>query len=78
MFGLTGKFFDTRHPIEGVAGQNMFRIAKHMPSYQDSLHITDKTSAEWIKTLALLGSSVTLPTEYCGPLYKHLSFAGGL
>lgn len=37
MFGLMGKFFDTRHPIEGVAGQNLFGIAKHMPTDQDSL-----------------------------------------
>jgi len=74
MFGLMGKFFDTRHPTEGVAGQNMFGIAKHMPTNQDSLHITDRTSAEWIKTFAPLGSRAEKMSALAFVLDGALSF----
>ncbi|KAL1854427.1 hypothetical protein Daus18300_011446 [Diaporthe australafricana] len=74
MFGLMGKFFETRHPIEGVAGQNMFGIAKHIPTDQDSLHITDKTSAEWIKTLAPLETRAEKMSALAFELDDALSF----
>lgn len=74
MFGLMEKFFDTRHPTEGVAGQNLFGIAKHMPTDQDPLHITDKTSAEWIKTLALLESRAEKMAALAFVLDGALSF----
>lgn len=74
MFGLIGKFFDTRHPTAGVAGQNLFGIAKHMPTDQDSLHITGKTSAEWIKTLDILESRAEKMAALAFVLDGALSF----
>lgn len=74
MFGLMGRFFDTRHPVEGVAGQNLFGIAKHMPTDQDSCHITEKTSAEWIKTLAPLDSRAEKMSALAFELDGALSF----
>lgn len=74
MFGLMWKFFDTRHPIEGVAGQNLFGIAQQIPTDQDSLHITEKTSAEWIKTLAPLESRAEKMSALAFVLDGALSF----
>lgn len=75
MFGLMGKFFDTRHPVEGVAGQNLFGIAKHMPTGQGSFHITtEKTSAEWIKVLASLDSRAEKMSALAFELDGALSF----
>lgn len=74
MFGLMGRFFDTRHPVEGVAGQNLFGIAKHMPTDQDSCHITDRTSAEWIKTLGPLASRAEKMSALAFELDGALSF----
>lgn len=74
MFGLMGKFFDTRHPVEGQAGQNLFGIAKHMPTDQDSLQITEKTSAERIKTLKPLNSRAEKMSALAFELDGALSF----
>lgn len=74
MFGLMGKFFDTRHPVEGQAGQNLFGIAKHMPTDQDSLQITERASAEWIKTLEPLDSRAEKMSALAFELDGALSF----
>lgn len=47
MFALGGRFFDQVPAIEGVTGQNCMGFAKHHPTDQDHLHITEKFSAEW-------------------------------
>lgn len=82
MFGLMGNFFDTRHPVDGQAGKNLFGIAKHMPTDQDSLQITDKTSAEWIKTLKPLSTRAekmsALAFEHDGALSFTLMAHPGL
>ncbi|ORY67516.1 thioesterase-like superfamily-domain-containing protein [Pseudomassariella vexata] len=50
MFKMTTKYFDMRPCVEGPAGQTLFGLARGIPTTQDELSVTEKASAEWVKT----------------------------
>ncbi|KAJ8606466.1 hypothetical protein MRB53_040925 [Persea americana] len=50
MFAMAEAFFQTRHCLDGVAGQNLMGYAKQVKTTQAHLPITERTSAEWLKT----------------------------
>ncbi|KAK7429416.1 hypothetical protein QQZ08_004008 [Neonectria magnoliae] len=49
-FGVSESLFETKHCVNGVAGQNLAGAAKDIITTQDDRHITAKTSAEWQRT----------------------------
>lgn len=49
VFGLMDRHFEQRTCHEGVGGQNLYGMAKHLKTSQDELPITAKTSADWFK-----------------------------
>jgi acyl-CoA thioesterase II len=53
-FMLMERYFDTRHCPEGVSGQNLLGNLKANATTQDHLPITEKTSGDWVRTLAPL------------------------
>lgn len=54
IFAMTDALFETRQCVDGVSGQNLMGVAKQVKTTQDHLNMTEKTSAEWLKTRALL------------------------
>ncbi|KAL2109486.1 hypothetical protein VUR80DRAFT_2366 [Thermomyces stellatus] len=48
MFGMKSRFMESRLCPEGVSGQNLGGLAK-VPTSQDRLRVTEKTSAEWTR-----------------------------
>lgn len=53
-FGLMGRLFEGRPCDEGISGQIMNGMIKNVPTTQDHLHITDRTSADWWRCRAAL------------------------
>ncbi|RVX73468.1 hypothetical protein B0A52_03110 [Exophiala mesophila] len=51
-FGLMASYFDQRLVPEGHSSQKMLGFAKHEPTTQDHLHLTDKLSVEWMQAKA--------------------------
>jgi len=49
MFGLTASLFETRSAPEGVFAQNLYGLAKSLPTSQDGLPLTQRTSGDWIR-----------------------------
>ncbi|PYH47649.1 thioesterase family protein [Aspergillus saccharolyticus JOP 1030-1] len=49
LLGLLARLFETRQTPEGVFGQNLTGMAKREPTTQDSLPLTSRTSADWIR-----------------------------
>lgn len=58
LFGLLHRYFDQKAPPEGVMAQNMTGIAKHLPTTQDDLPLTSKTSADWFRAKDKLETEV--------------------
>lgn len=50
MFAMAEAFWETRQCLDGVSGQNAMGYAKHVKTTQEHLPMTDRTSAEWLKT----------------------------
>lgn len=50
MFAMAEAFFETRQCLDGVSGQNLMGYAKHVKTNQAHLPVTDRTSAEYIRT----------------------------
>jgi acyl-CoA thioesterase II len=48
-FGPMGAIFDQRPCPESIFAQNLFGIAKTLPTTQDHLPLTDRTSADWFR-----------------------------
>ncbi|PKS08137.1 hypothetical protein jhhlp_005412 [Lomentospora prolificans] len=48
-FGLLSRYFELRQTPEGISGQNLSGVAKHLPTNQDNLPIPSKTSADWFR-----------------------------
>lgn len=48
-FGLMASYFEQRLLPEGHSSQKMLGFAKHEPTTQDHLPLTDKFSAEWLQ-----------------------------
>ncbi|KAH8686523.1 thioesterase-like superfamily-domain-containing protein [Ilyonectria robusta] len=63
-FGVSEKFFETRHCVNGVAGQTLAGASKHTITTQEARHITAKTSAEWQRARESLSS----PAQNLGAL----------
>ncbi|KPM39726.1 hypothetical protein AK830_g6829 [Neonectria ditissima] len=55
-FGVSETLFETKHCVNGVAGQNLAGAAKNILTTQDDRHITAKTSAEWQRSREKLAS----------------------
>jgi acyl-CoA thioesterase II len=51
MFSALSLAYEVRHCPEGMGGQNLWGLAKDLETTQDGLHMTDKSSAEWIRLL---------------------------
>jgi acyl-CoA thioesterase II len=51
VFGLMARYFDQRGCPEGIMAQNLYGIAKELPTTQDDRPVTSKTSADWFKCL---------------------------
>lgn len=49
VFGLMARFFEQRACPEGIMAQNLVGLAKKLPTTQDHLSTTSKTSADWFK-----------------------------
>ncbi|KAK5955806.1 hypothetical protein OHC33_003447 [Knufia fluminis] len=64
MFAMAESFFETRQCTDGVSGQNLMGLAKDLTTTQDDRHITDKTSAEWLRTRTPLANEA----ENCAAL----------
>jgi acyl-CoA thioesterase II len=50
-FGLMASMFDQRPCPESVFAQNLFGMAKTLPTTQDDLPLTSRTTADWFQTL---------------------------
>ncbi|KAL3462208.1 acyl-CoA thioesterase II [Aspergillus heterothallicus] len=78
LFGLMARLFETRLAPEGIGAQNLTGMAKREATTQDSLHITAKTTADWIRCRAPLeGES----DQYAGLAFildAYLSFLAGV
>lgn len=48
-FGIGRKYFEQRVCPEGMASERLYGVAKHLPSAQDGLDLTDRRSAEWVR-----------------------------
>ncbi|KAI1859317.1 hypothetical protein JX265_007254 [Neoarthrinium moseri] len=55
-FRMMDTFFDSKYCPEGIAAQNVFGGLKNEPTSQDHLPITEKSSADWIRTRVPLES----------------------
>ncbi|KAI5455975.1 thioesterase-like superfamily-domain-containing protein [Mariannaea sp. PMI_226] len=55
--GMLGTFFEGKYCINGISGQNLAGVGKHIQTTQDDRHITAKTSAEWQKAKGRLSSA---------------------
>jgi acyl-CoA thioesterase II len=52
--GPSEDFFEARYCGDGVMAQNLSGVAKHATTTQDQLPITDKLSAEWVRSRSAL------------------------
>jgi acyl-CoA thioesterase II len=50
-FGLMAGIFDQRPCPESVFAQNLFGMAKHVATTQDSLPLTERSTADWFRCL---------------------------
>jgi acyl-CoA thioesterase II len=50
VFGLMERFWETKPAPEAILAQNLYGMAKHLPTTQDHLPLTSKTSAEWVRS----------------------------
>lgn len=48
-FAMAEEFFESRHCLDGVSGQNSAGLIKDLATTQDNLRIDEKTSAEWFR-----------------------------
>lgn len=48
-FGLFARLFNTRPCPEGIFAQLITGLAKHLPTTQDHLELTDRSTADWVK-----------------------------
>ncbi|KAF2735287.1 hypothetical protein EJ04DRAFT_552063 [Polyplosphaeria fusca] len=53
-FGVLDRFFDLRPCPEGIFYHNLTGMAKTLPTPQDGLPLTAKTSADWVRSLHAL------------------------
>jgi len=49
MFGLTAALFESRPAPEGIFAQNLYGMAKSLPTSQDGLPLTQRTSGDWMR-----------------------------
>ncbi|KAF2749795.1 acyl-CoA thioesterase II [Sporormia fimetaria CBS 119925] len=49
-FGLMQSLFTTKQAPEGIFAQNLTGIAKHLPTTQDSLPLTQRSTADWLRS----------------------------
>ncbi|CCG84865.1 protein of unknown function [Taphrina deformans PYCC 5710] len=49
-FGMLKRFFEMRHCLESVSGQNLLGLDKNCKTTQDGLTITEKSSALWFRS----------------------------
>jgi acyl-CoA thioesterase II len=54
VFGLMERFWEGRPVPEAIMSQNLYGMAKHLPTTQDHLPLTSKTSAEWVRSKSKL------------------------
>ena len=50
LFKSIFNYFDVRHCPEGVGGQNLLGMAKTVQTTQEELPLTERTSAEWLRS----------------------------
>jgi acyl-CoA thioesterase len=50
VFGLMERFWEGRPVPEAIMSQNLYGLAKNLPTTQDHLLLTSKTSAEWCRS----------------------------
>ncbi|KAF2276685.1 Thioesterase/thiol ester dehydrase-isomerase [Westerdykella ornata] len=48
-FAVLKRLFDTRQCPEGIFAQKLSGIAKHLPTTQDTLPLTEKSTADWLR-----------------------------
>lgn len=56
VFGLMARFFESKAVPESIFSQNLYGIAKDIPTTQDSIPFVKKTSADWARSKAPLKS----------------------
>lgn len=56
VFGLMARFFEGRVVPESIFSQNLYGIAKDLPTTQDNIPFVKKTSADWARSRAPLNS----------------------
>lgn len=54
VFGLMARFFEGRAVPESIFSQNLYGIAKDLPTTQDNVPFVKKTSADWMRAKAPL------------------------
>lgn len=64
LFALMERHFDQRPLPESIFAQNLFGVAKSLPTTQDGLPITSKTTADWVKSREKMNT----PAEHMGNL----------
>jgi acyl-CoA thioesterase len=80
LFGLMARHFETRLAPEGIGAQNLTGMAKNQPTTQDSLPLTSKTTADWIRCRTPLRQDKPLE-HYAGLAFildGYLSFLAGM
>ncbi|KAF2247880.1 acyl-CoA thioesterase II [Trematosphaeria pertusa] len=56
-FGMADTLFESRHCPEGIAAQNLMGLAKSLPTTQDALPLTQKSTADWSRCRSGLPSA---------------------
>jgi acyl-CoA thioesterase II len=80
LFNLMARHFETRLAPEGIGAQNLTGMAKHQPTTQDSLPLTSKSTADWIRCRTPLRQDKPLE-HYAGLAFildGYLSFLAGM
>ncbi|KAG8169418.1 hypothetical protein KVR01_000163 [Diaporthe batatas] len=57
MFTMMEQYFDTRTCAEGLNGQNVLGLVRTLPTDQDHLPVTERSSGDWSKTKEPLASA---------------------
>ncbi|KAJ0108220.1 hypothetical protein J7T55_000185 [Diaporthe amygdali] len=57
MFSMMENFFETRTCAEGMTGQNVVGLLRTLPTDQDDLPLTERSSGDWAKTKEPLTSA---------------------
>lgn len=73
-FAVMSQLFETRPCPEGIFGQNMNGVAKGVPTTQDGLHVTKKSTAEWARCCSALPPALQM-TALAFYMDGALSFA---